>query len=363
MKLCRLILLRLMAYLKKPLFLLALGGLLVGMWGILHFTHTTISEPLVLPIGVVDLDQTPYSDLITKRVGKKETISVRATSLDDALKQVSTGKLEAVYVLKEGLMEKILADDLDEIIEIIKSPVSLSAEIIGELFAAEVMRLSSNTTAANTVSKAYADGPQHAASLWQEAWDQTDNYWEPSPVITTDYRSTNKAPSSYRQNQEIQQIQNNLSELLLLSLLTFSILMASSSLLIEKDNGIIRRIISTGTPLWIYLLSSLLSLVVIHILGLCIIFFFTGQVGQLIGVLLLYSLYMVWAGALGLLILAFIKRMQQLLMVMPFVTLLNSLLILKLQGYNSHGRPILILSLLSISTLMVAISAFNHKVI
>ncbi len=363
MKLCKLMILRLKSYFRKPTLLLALGAFLVILWAILNFTGTTTTETFVLPIGVVDLDQSDYSDLILKRVAKKKTISIETTSMDEGLKQVSTGKLEAVYILKEGLMDKILDDDIKNIIEVVKSPVSLSAEIVGELFAAEVMRLSSNADAADSVVNAYGSFHSEPDSLWQEAWDLTDSYWEPAPVITIDYRSTGKQTTTETNDQDITKIKDNLSEILILTLITFSILIGSSSLLTEKDNGIIKRIISTRTPLWIYILSSVLTLVIIHTLGLVVTLIFTNQLESLRENLLLYIMYMVWAGGLGVLIVALSKKMQQLLIIIPFTTLLNSLLILKMQGYNSFGSALLVLTLLSLTMLIVAISTFNYKVL
>lgn len=362
MKLCKLIILRLKSYFRKPTLLIALAGFLVVLWAILNFTKADTRETFVLPIGVVDLDQTSYSDLILSRVAKKESISIKTRTMDEGLKQVRTGKLEAVYILKEGLMDKILADDLADIIEVIKSPVSLSAEIVGELFAAEVMRLSSNADAADAVLKQDKDkNIDNRDKLWQEAWDLTDGYWEPSPIITIDYRSTATNAPSNSKNIEITEIKDKVSEILLLSLMTFSILIGSSSLLAEKNNGLIKRIISTGTSLWIYLLSSVLTLVVIHALGLLVIMAFTNQLHGLMGKLTLYMVYMLWAGALGLLMVAFTKKMQQVLITIPFITLLNSLLLWKVQVYNNLASHLLVLTLLTVVMLLIATKSFKNK--
>lgn len=335
MKLYKLIILRLKAYFRKPTLLLALVGFLLLVWVILNFTNTNPKETFVLPIGVVDLDQTQYSQLIIQRISNKETISIKTTTEEESLKQVSTGKLEAVYILKEGLMANILDGNTEQIIDIVKSPVSLSAEIIGELFAAEVMRLASNVDAARYVVKQYGKNVKNKDMLWEEAWKRTDGYWEPSPVITIDYQSTLKEPTSDIKNQEITKIKRNISEILILTLLMFSILVASSPLLNEKNNGILKRITSTGTPLWIYLLSNVLTIMIIHAMGLLLITLFTGTINTLTSNLMLYIIYMIWASILGLIIVTLTKKMQQLLIIVPFITLCNSLLIWKFQVYNS----------------------------
>ncbi len=361
MKLCKLILLRLKSYVRKPTLLIGLTGFLVILWAILNFIKTDTGETFVLPIGVVDLDQTPYSDLILTRVAKKESISIKTSSMDEGIKHVKTGKLEAVYILKEGLMDKILEDDLSDIIEVVKSPVSLSAHIIGELFAAEVMRLSSNSDAADAVLKQHKDKTlDNEDRLWQEAWDLTDGYWEPSPIITIDYRSTARNSASNSKNIGITKIKDNMSEILLLSLITFSILIGSSPLLTEKHNGLITRIISTGTSLWVYLLSSVLTLVLIHTLGLLIIMAFTHQLHSLTGNLIPYIVYMFWAGALGLLTVAFTNKMQQVLITIPFITLLNSLVLWRIQVYNDLASSLLALIILTILMLLIATKSLKR---
>ncbi|HHX62388.1 MAG TPA: ABC transporter permease [Epulopiscium sp.] len=368
MKLYQLTLLRLQSYFRKPTLILALAGFLTMLWIILNVTNTQTTETLVLPIGVVDLDHTRYSDLIIQRISKKDAISIKTTSQNDALKQVSTGKLEAVYILKEGLMDKILEGHIDQVIEIVKSPVSLSAEIIGELFSAEVMRLSSNVDAANAVVKQYnqikqyGEGVENKDQLWTDAWELTDSYWEPSPIITIDYHSTSKSSQASTDNPEMAQIKHNISEILILALLMFSILSACGPLLNEKNNGIIKRIISTGTPLWIYLLSSILTIITIHTLGLFILMLVSGQIDYFVSNFILYIIYMLWAGALGIIIIAATQKMQQLLIIIPFITLSNSLLFWKLQGYNGFGNHLFVLILVSSGMLLIAIKSFKYSI-
>jgi len=329
MKLYKLIQLRLKTYFRNPSFILTLGLFLITLWGILHFTYGDKKDVFVLPIGIVDLDQTTYSELIIERLAKKNTISIKMLSQEEALKQVSTGKLEAVYILNKGLMDGILNGNLNEIIEIVKSPVSLSAEIIGELFSAETMRLSSNVDAANNISRKY--GTQNKDGLWDEAWKHTDQYWEPQPPITIDYYSTSQHPTNSDTNTEIAQIKENTSQMLILILLMFSILIATSTLFNEKTNGTLKRIISTGTPLWIYILSIILSIVILHTLGLLMMMLFTqslwGETTELVRQFILYILYMIWAGALGTAIALLSKKMQHLLIIIPFIALSNGLLI------------------------------------
>lgn len=363
MKLYKLTLLRLKTYFKKPTLILALLGFLVLLWATLTATSTTVNESLVLPIAVVDLDQTDYSELILQRVSKKDTISIQDLSEDQALKQVSTGKIEAVYILKEGLMNKIIDGDIEELIEVVKSPVSLSSKIIGELFAAEVMRLSSNADAASSVVRQFGRETKDKDKLWDEAWALTDLYWQPSPLITIDYHSINNGVMTNEPHLASNKIKEDMMEILLLSLLMFSILIGSSSLLTEKNNGIIKRVITTGVPLWIYILSNVLFLVILHTLSLLIIMIVTNSLllggSNLIQRFAFYLIYMFWSGALGIIIIAFTKKMQQLLLIIPFVTLLNSLLIWKFQGYNGLTSNMLTLIILSIVIFTLAIKYLN----
>lgn len=347
MKLFKLIILRLKSYFKKPAFIFAFLGFLIVFWAILNFTNSRVSDTLILPIGVIDLDQSEYSKLIVSRVSQKNTIDIKTTDMDEALKQVSVGKLEAVYILQEGLMDSIISGNTENIIEIVKSPVSLSEKIIGELFSAEAMRLSSNVDAARSVSRQYSNLVDDKDKLWSEAWDSTDRYWEPSPLITIDYRSSKIGHDVNPNNTEDSTIVNNVLEILIITLLTFSILVASSSLLTEKNNGTFKRIISTGTPLFIYILSCIITILTIHLIGVFVILLSTGELGLLLTNIASYLLYMIWASILGIIIVTFASSMQQLLILIPFITLCNSLLIWKLQVYNGFGSYKLIFNILA----------------
>lgn len=330
MKLYKLIQLRLKTYFRNTPLILALGLFLFILWTILNFTSKGKQDVFAIAIGIVDLDQTKYSALITERVSKNDTISIETLSQEEALKQVSTGKLEAVFILKQGLMDEILKGKTNEIIEIVKSPVSLSAEIIGELFSAETMRLSSNVDTANEISQLYGSSLDEKNILWKEAWERTDGYWEPGPLITIDYRSTDQDMSGNDSIKDITKIKENTSQILILTLLMFSILIATSSLLNEKNNGTFKRIASSDTPLWIYLLSAVLSIVIVHTLGLIIMMSFSKslwtETAEFVKELTIYIIYMVWAGSLGLSMIFFTKKKQDLLIVIPFIALTNGLL-------------------------------------
>ena len=272
MKLYKLTLLRLKLYFKNPTLAVSFTVFLVILWAILKFTSINEDEVLVLPIAIIDLDQSAYSKLIIDRVSKKETISISSLSQAEALKQVSTGKLEAVYILKEGLMDHILEGKLAEIIEIVKSPVSLSAGLIGELFAGEVMRLSSSVDAANSVVGDYGTDGQDL-DLWEAAWDFTESFWEPSPLITIDYSPVNnnhQIKTDYL--QATTHIKSKIGLYLMASLILFSLLVGVGSLIKEKNTGILNRVMSTQTPLWTYLLSSILSILILHTLGTLLIY-------------------------------------------------------------------------------------------
>lgn len=329
MKLYRLIGLRLKTYFKNLSFILTLGLFLVILWGILNFTQDKKKNVFTLPITIIDLDQTSYSNLIIDRVAKKSTISIKNLSIEESFKQVSTGKLEAIYILQEGFMDQILKGNINEIIEIVKSPVSLSAEIIGELFSAEVMRLSSNVSAANDVARKYQAADKD--SLWKEAWELTDANWEPTPLITIDYHSTNQNLPKEGINTEIIQIKKNTSQILILTLLMFSILIATSSLLNEKNNGTLKRIKTSSTSLIIYILSVILSIVILHALGLLSITLLARpapiQLTDFLRHFVLYIIYMFWAAGLGVTIVLFSKKMQHLLIIIPMIALLNGLLL------------------------------------
>lgn len=145
-----------------------------------------------IPVALVDQDHSPYSQLVIERVSQEPLVQAFLISEEEARRLILQGKLESAFIFKEGFMEKLEQGERQQIIEIVHAPSSLSIALIRELVGSEVIRLASNAQAANFVQKEYVErkiiSTAESASLWQEAWEHTDGYWEPEPLMSIKYR-------------------------------------------------------------------------------------------------------------------------------------------------------------------------------
>jgi len=145
-----------------------------------------------VPIAVVDHDRSTYSRLVIERLQGRGAVQVTEMAEAEAVRRVRAGRLEAAYIIAPGFEDRIRAGEPSGLVEIVKSPASLAAELIGEYLAGEAVRLASNVMAADNVVGEYARmGLVDAAgedALWLAAWRHTDAQWEPAPLMRMDYR-------------------------------------------------------------------------------------------------------------------------------------------------------------------------------
>lgn len=320
--------------LSSPVNLIVLCCMPVMVIAFMSLLMNGTAKDYRIPIAIIDLDGSEYSELVVKRVSQKSSIAVQNCDMEEAIKKVSTGKLEAAYIIKKGFMQKILDDDIDGIVQILKSPSSISAEIIGELISSEVIRLSSNVMAANYVVQEYkkmnkVTGQSEQKDIWEKAWKYTDAQWEPKPLMTIDYKEIRGGNLTGETDTNISNHLLNIIYGILISYLMFSMLIANSWLITEKSEGIIKRVLSSPMKLSTYMLGNIFSAAIINLLsvGLVMILlkqFFTLRYIYLKETALLLTAYLLSLGAISLFLACILKSISQLQIVAPTVTLISS---------------------------------------
>lgn len=325
---------RLKILLFNPLYVALLLGMPVFL---LIFTGIVIQgdgQQTQIPIALVDLDNSEYSKLVVKRMCQKPVITVDLCTVEEAERKVSIGQYEAAYIIGKGFMNNILHGETDEVIEILKSPSSISAEFLGELLSGEVIRLSSNVTAANYVVEEYVKmgkvkSSREEGDLWIKAWEFTDSQWEPSPLMTMEYKEIARDGIVSVQDTG----KNNVVSLLLgvmISYLMFNMLISGSWIVTEREGGRIKRIISSPMALSMYLIGNLLAMAIVNMMMVIIAlygikrWFGMFEVGMA-GILLMTVLYLLCAGSISLLLSMLNGSVLRLQMIVPALTLATSL--------------------------------------
>ncbi|MCL2163625.1 MAG: ABC transporter permease, partial [Oscillospiraceae bacterium] len=108
------------------------------------------TDPVRIPVGVVDNDNSEFSKLVIARIKQDSSaLELRECSISEAEVLVKNGALEAAVVFNKGFMEDLIALYPEGVTEFIYSPFSLARYLVQELFTSQISRLRFNCDAAN----------------------------------------------------------------------------------------------------------------------------------------------------------------------------------------------------------------------
>lgn len=94
-----------------------------------------------VPIGWIDEDDTEYSHLLLKNVEALNVVWVTHGDKETLVSNLQSGRLECVFVIKEGFEDAIRAGEYAETLQMLRSPYSTAAGVISESVGSEAMRL------------------------------------------------------------------------------------------------------------------------------------------------------------------------------------------------------------------------------
>lgn len=264
--------LRLQLILRDRMFLLLLILFPFVFVFILNATQSFQKQPII-PVAVADEDRSSYSKLVVDRFAAKEGIRILRVSREEAYRLTENYRVEAAFVIKEGFQAAIMDEEMDKTVEMLKNPGSLSYGILGEMLGSEVMRLSANTGAANKTERLYQlyglKQPE-TGSLWERVWNYADSQWEPKPLMTIDYKemSGNDVQTVNRVTNVSNAMLTGMGMLLVFVLLFVTL--HSRWLLEERDNGTLKRIMSTPGVLWKFYVGNIAALGLLSLFLVCI---------------------------------------------------------------------------------------------
>lgn len=289
----------------------------------------------VIPIAVVDSDQSTYSQLVIERFTKKGGVQVlEIEEVEKARELVKSYQVEAAFIIKQGFQERINQEKIDQTITVLKSPNSLSYVLIQELLASEVIRLAANEAAANWVMTIYEKEnlklTREEPDLWSAAWDYTDSLWEPKPLMTMEYQELAGEGQSTVERRTIP-VLSSLTLGMILFFLMLLLLFNSSWLIEERNNSTLKRIKMLPGLLQKYFAANLLFLFILGLIQVC---FLVLVVKLIFGVAIFTSLYqyvliicyLLAVIAVGMWLSVLFKTPMQLQSAAPLAALLTSVL-------------------------------------
>lgn len=198
----------------------------------------------VIPIAVVDEDQSEYSRTLLDRLSKKEGFKIVTTTTEKALEMLKSNKIEEVFVIKKGFEEKIIHGENEQIIDMVKSPSSFSADFAGEVVAGEVIRFITGSMAADRVVKKYAGlGKPAGRELYKEVLEHVDSQWEPEPLMTINYREP-EGNMLKKADRVSMPVATASSAGIIVAFMMFYVIFSSGWLIEERRNGTLKRLVS-----------------------------------------------------------------------------------------------------------------------
>jgi ABC-2 type transport system permease protein len=223
-----------------------------------------------IPIAIVDLDQSAYSNVLITRLKDKPTLKViEKTTEKDALSLIKQSDVQAAYILNSQFMDRLLNGDKEKIVKLIRAPSAISIGLINEIIASEINRLSTNVESAEYVIKKYEQyGITKPPTLWEDAWSYTDEQWEPVPLLTMEYLELGE----YTKEDLAQQLEQTSSSQFIYILgiattvLILFILISNQWLINEKRTGVLLRTTFTAIRPTTYVITSSLTIVIVAFL-------------------------------------------------------------------------------------------------
>lgn len=280
-----------------------------------------------MPIAVADEDGSALSQLLAERFSGKEGIKAVLCDRQEALNLIRDEKAEAAVVILEGFERKLLAGELQEAILVVKSPSSITDELVKELVAAEVIRLQGAEFAYDWLNKSLGGGnlPERA-----EVWAQVESYWTPEPLMTILYEEIQAERQSGPARVTIPPFAAASLGILVLFVM-LALLFGSGWICEERANGTLQRIYSSpGAMLPVFLgnASALMILglaqVAFFVLIQKVLFDVTMLAGP--GAWLVLVAYLVCAVSLSMLMASSFKTAARLQAVAPVFSILTGFL-------------------------------------
>ncbi|GGD16088.1 ABC transporter permease [Pontibacillus salipaludis] len=139
------------------------------------------AEETAVPVAIVDEDESSYSTTVVRRVREAERLHVLSMSSPEAVESVQKGQVEAAFIIKKGFQDTLQNGEVEETITWVRSNESTLDVFAKEAIGAELMRISLNAKAGNTLE-------QSSSVSFEKGFQYADQFWEPEPLFQMDFK-------------------------------------------------------------------------------------------------------------------------------------------------------------------------------
>ncbi len=261
-----------------------------------------------IPIAIVDMDQTDYSQRVLENMKNQSRVIVQEVSKKKASLLLSKNEVDSVFVMKEGFEQQILLEKREQIVELWVSPNTVASGFVQEVFASEVLQLTSGIKAANKVATLYEQSLTEQIVIddkWAEALAYNNNQWKPQPLMTIDYV----------QGENIQQLNDKDDQTIyspyigLWSFFTMVVCFVLTDWFVKERGILFPRIQSSWKGLELYIIQRASATVILQLIQVCISYFILIRINDKdLFHLLAMSLYVFYSMGIVLVMASMVKQ-------------------------------------------------------
>jgi ABC-2 type transport system permease protein len=211
-----------------------------------HIITSDNERPNKIPIAIADLDKTAYSTAVIERIKEKTSLLVIEHSTKKAaFNEVKQENVEVAYIIEQGFMEQLISGNNENLLTVIRAQAAISIGLVNEIMASEVNRLSTNVASADYVITNFKQRDLSIPdNIWQEAWQYTDDQWEPVPLLTMEYFELGAYTTQDFNEMATRKAVTKLILILGISVTIFMVFIffTNQSFIQEKNNGTLVRL-------------------------------------------------------------------------------------------------------------------------
>ena len=274
--------------------------------------------------AVVDNDKSEQSRLVIERFLENPSTNVKEyNDYEMALRALLRQEVEAIFVIKDDFGRKLKSGNIKNSVELQYTPGSVTAEIIGENFGREILRIVVSEKGIANIKRQYRRVEEEFTDeLEAEAAAHTEAFWEEGLTLAMDISYADiVVKNEHSQASSIQElIVEGLAKIGVLILL----FQFANELVSQRKSGLIKRIKLQGVGnlqysfLWVG----------IKILFIAAVF---SSISMVLGVLgieeLLYYLKVIVVGAVGAIVFGELRDGKLLFSLIPLAAIVMALLL------------------------------------
>jgi ABC-2 type transport system permease protein len=217
--------------------------------GISGFEPDEDAPPSTWTVSVVDMDQGQLSQQLVDNLEAKDVLVVEERDADEAAAALEAGEAAATLILPAGMTEALLVDDALDLEFQLSVEDQVAAQVVEQAVLAAMNELSSSLdiaaislSVAEEMNLFEVEGGPDRDQYYADAIGEANSAWQAgAPITVTAQKETQREDTSVQIPNGFQQTSPGIAVMFAL----FFVANGAGTLLIEREQGTLRRLIIT----------------------------------------------------------------------------------------------------------------------